>query len=138
MRHLDHHLYNHLYNHLNDRWIRQASKPQPFLTLTATAHPEDYRALGYKPITPQPKAVTISVMADTSCQSCLASIKVIRRLGLCKDDQIPITMHMHAANNNGIQILGAIILRFTCRSPSRQTLETHQLFTSPAMLTSCS
>ena len=43
--HLDH----HLHNHLNDRWIR--SKPQPFLTLTAKAHPEDYRALGYKPIT---------------------------------------------------------------------------------------
>ena len=40
--HLDH----HLHSHLNDRWIRQSSKPQPFLTLTAIAHPEDYRALG--------------------------------------------------------------------------------------------
>ena len=66
-------------------------------------------------------------MADTGCQSCLASIKVIRHLGLCKDDLIPVTVHMHAANNNRIQILGAIILRFTDRSPSRQTLETRQI-----------
>ena len=66
-------------------------------------------------------------MADTGCQSCLASIKVIRRLGLCEDDLIPVTMHMHAANNNGIKILGAIILRFTGRSPSGQTLETRQI-----------
>ena len=36
-------------------------------------------------------------------------------------------MHMHAANNNGIKILGAIILRFTGRSPSGQTLETRQI-----------
>jgi len=71
--HLDH----QLYNHLNDRWICQSSKPQPSLTLTAAAHPEYYRALGYKPITPQPKTITIPTMADTGCQSCLASIKVI-------------------------------------------------------------
>ena len=36
-------------------------------------------------------------------------------------------MHMHAVNKNGIQILGAIILRFTGRSPSGQTLETGQI-----------
>ena len=63
-------------------------------------------------------ALSMSAMADTGCRSCLASIKVIRHLGLHEDDLIPITMHMHAANNNGIEILGAIILRFTGRSPS--------------------
>ena len=40
---LDH----HLYSHLTDRWVRQPSKPQPFITLTATTDPEDYTALGY-------------------------------------------------------------------------------------------
>ena len=111
---------HHRCNNLNDCWVRQSSEPQPFLTLTATAHPEDYRALRYKPITPQPKTITISAMADTRCQICLASIKVIRRLGLCEDDLIPITIHMHAANNNGIKILGVIILRFSGRSPCGQ------------------
>lgn len=40
-------------------------------------------------------------MADTGCQSCLASIKVICRLGLSESDLIPVTMQMYAMNNNG-------------------------------------
>ena len=67
--------------------------------------------------------VRISAMAHTGCQNCLASIKVIRRLGLCESDLIPVTMQMHAVNNNGIKILGAVILRFSGRSPSGKTLE---------------
>ena len=54
-------------------------------------------------------------------------MKVIQHLGLCEDDLIPVTMQMHAANNNGIKILGAIILRFTGRCPSGQTLEVCQI-----------
>ena len=60
-------------------------------------------------------------MPNTGCQSCLASIKVIRRLGLCESDLIPVTMQMHAVNNNGIKILGAVILRFSGRSPPSET-----------------
>ena len=48
---LDH----HLYNHLNDRWIRRASRTQPFITLKTTIHPDDYIAFGHKPVTNQPK-----------------------------------------------------------------------------------
>ena len=81
---LDH----HLYNHLNDHWVRKASKPQPFITLTATVNPADYTALGYKPITVQPKTICLSAMADTGCHSCLASIKVIHRLVLRDTDLI--------------------------------------------------
>ncbi|KAK3726306.1 hypothetical protein QZH41_012738, partial [Actinostola sp. cb2023] len=62
---LDH----HLYNHLNDHWVQQASEPQPFITLTATIHPDDYTTLGFKPVAPQPKATQLSAMADTGCQS---------------------------------------------------------------------
>lgn len=66
-------------------------------------------------------------MADTGCQSCLASMKVIRHLGLCEDDLIPVTMRMHTANNNGIKIVGAVILKFSGRSKPGQTLETRQI-----------
>lgn len=91
---LDHHLYNHLSN----RWVRKASKPQPFITLTTTVNPAHYTALGYKPITSQPKTIRLSAMADTGCQSCLASMKVIHRLGLRDTDLIPVThTHTHSA-----------------------------------------
>ena len=66
-------------------------------------------------------------MADSGCQSCLASVKVIQCLGLCKDDRILVTMRMHATNNNGIKILGAVLLRFSGRSPFGQTMETQQI-----------
>lgn len=52
-------------------------------------------------------------MADTGCQSCLAGVQVIHKLGLTKSDLIPLTMKMHAANNGGITILGATILRIS-------------------------
>ena len=118
---------HHLYNHLNDRWIRQTSKRQSFLTLTTTTRPDDYTALGFKLATSQPKTIRRSAMADTGCQSCLASIKMIRCLGLRENDLIPVTMRMHAANNKGIKILCAVILRFSGRSKSSQILETHQI-----------
>ena len=39
----------HLYNDLNDCWVRKKSQPQPLITLTATLHPNDYKALGFQP-----------------------------------------------------------------------------------------
>jgi len=47
----------------------------------------------------------MSAMADTGCQSCLTGIKVIQQLGLHQSDLIPVSMRMHAANNQGIEIL---------------------------------
>ena len=52
-------------------------------------------------------------MADTGCQSCLAGIKVIQRPGLPLTSLITVPMIMHAANNKGIKILGATILRIS-------------------------
>ena len=66
-------------------------------------------------------------MADTGCQSCLASLSIVRRLGLSEADLIPVTTRMHAANNSGIRILGAIILRFTGTTEPGMNLETRQI-----------
>ncbi len=120
---LDH----HLYNHLNDRWIRRASRTQPFITLKTTIHPDDYIALGHKPVTNQPKSMQLTAMADTGCQSCLASMNAIRLLGLSENALIPVTTSMHAANNSGIHILGATILRFSGKSKQGQQLETRKI-----------
>jgi hypothetical protein len=66
-------------------------------------------------------------MADTGCQSCLASLKIIQHLGLREKDLIPVTMRMYAANNNGINILGATILRLSGKSKSGDALATRQI-----------
>ena len=119
---LDH----HTYNQLTDTWVRQASKPQPFIKVTATISTSDYTAFGLtiiKPTTP----VTFSAIADTGCQSCLAGISAIHRLGMTRKDLIPVTLQMHAANSAKIAILGAAILQFSGQSNSSKTLVTRQL-----------
>lgn len=119
---LDH----HLYDQLSDCWKRLASKPQPFIKLSVTAMPADYDTLGLL-LHARPKTVSLPVMADTGCQSCLASIKMINCLGLSTADLIPVTMRMHAANNGGINILGAAILRFAGKDQHGGLLETRQV-----------
>ncbi|RLC10819.1 MAG: hypothetical protein DRI57_19860 [Deltaproteobacteria bacterium] len=119
---LDH----HMYNQLSDTWTRQSSKPQPFVQLTVGAYSADYDRFGIE-LTSKLRTSVIPCMADTGCQSCLASVKVIQRLGIRPQDLIPVKLKMHAANNKGIKILGAAILRFTGKDKNGTTLETRQI-----------
>ena len=126
---LDH----HLYNKLNNTWVKETSKLQPFINVNATLSPTDYATLGFS-TSLSPRPTTLSVMADTGCQSCLAGINAINHLGITAKDLISVTMQMHAANNVGINILSTAILRFSGHSPSGQLLKTHQL----TYMTDCS
>lgn len=93
---------HHLYDNLSDTWVRRASKPQPFAIRIL---PEGYEAFGFN-ITTRTNTITIADMVDTGCQSCLAAIKVIHRLGINQNELIPVNMKMHAANNKGITTCG--------------------------------
>ena len=48
-------------------------------------------------------------------------------LGLEERHLIPVTMRMTAANNEGINIKGALVLRLSGKAPSGQVLETRQI-----------
>ena len=80
-----------------------------------------------RPPTSRLTPVQLSAMADTGCQSCLASVKVICCLRLRESALISVTMQMRTVNNNGIKILCAVILRFSGKSPSGQTFESRQI-----------
>ena len=121
---LDH----HLYNQLSDSWVRQTSRPQPFIDITVRVDRDDYKHFGFDSLlTPKLRTVTNPAMADTGCQSCLAGIKVLNRLGLSERHLIPVTMKMHAANNKGIRILGAAILCLSGKGPNGEIRETRQM-----------
>ena len=66
-------------------------------------------------------------MVDTGCQSCLAGVNILHPLGLTEDDLIPVTMKMHAANNNRMTILGATVLRFSGKSETDEIINTCQI-----------
>ena len=66
-------------------------------------------------------------MADTGCQSCLAGLCIIRKLGLDITNLIPVSMQMHAANKNKINIMGAAILSISGSCPDGLTISTRQI-----------
>ena len=119
---LDH----HVYDQLSGTWVNRKSQPQPFIELTIQAVPADFQSFGF-PLHTKSKPITISAMADTGCQSCLAGIKIMQQLGLHQSDLIPVSMRMHAANNQGIKILGAMALRLVGRDAQGKAVETRQL-----------
>ena len=119
---LDH----HMYNEICDQWSKQTSQSQPFIKLQTTVHSEDYAALGFK-VKISPRTASLPAMADTGCQSCLAGVNILHPLGLTEDDLIPVTMKMHAANNNRITILGATVLRFSGKSETDEIINTRQI-----------
>ena len=119
---LDH----HVYDSLSQAWVRRKSSPQPFTDVTVQTLPGDYEALGFS--LPSPSLPhSIPAMADTGCQSCLAGMKVIRRLGLRQQDLIPVNMKMRTATKGGVRILGAIPLRLSGMGSLGRNVETRQM-----------
>ena len=63
---------------------------------------EDYDHFGFPLTVPQAHSF-VSAMADTCCQSCLADLKVVKKLGVSVRDLIPVDLKMKAANNDSIR-----------------------------------
>lgn len=124
---------HHLFDNLSQTWIRKGSQPQPFINLTIQASHKGYKTLGFTLNTPS-KSISQPAMADTGCQSCLAGIVVLYRLGLTASDLVPVTMKMHTADNKNINILGATILHITAKDTDGRIFETKQM----TYITDCS
>ena len=121
---LDH----HRFDQQSGTWKRKSSKPQPFLGVSISIHKEDYKQLGFNSkLSTQTKELYTSALADTGCQSCLVGMNIISKFGLKHDHLIPVTMKMHTANDNRINILGAIILRISGTNKSGKRVDTRQI-----------
>ena len=81
---LDH----HVFDNLTREWSRRQSKPQPYIRLQMGIQQEDYNHFGFTLRIPQ-KQSPVSAMADTGCQSCLAGLKIVKKLGLSTKDRQP-------------------------------------------------
>lgn len=103
---------HHMYDDTTQSWCQQPSQPQPSIELDVSLQPADYDALGLQCTVGQ-TAITQTVIADTGCQSCLAGVSLMRRLGVAEADLVPTSMRMHAANGDPIDIRGALILRIS-------------------------
>ena len=92
---------NHIYNNLTNAWKKGRSKPQPTIILSATPIRADFaeEALGSSHTPLMTRSTTITAMADTGCQSCLAGTNLLSKLGLTSSNIIPVKTKMRSANN---------------------------------------
>ena len=121
---LDH----HVYNELCDAWERRASDPQPLVPIRVYADPADMQSFAIpSPLQSTTPTINFDAMADTGCQSCLAGTNLLTKLGLNKSHLSPVSMRMTAANNDRIDIVGALVLRISGCSPSGTDLATKQI-----------
>ena len=113
---LDH----HVFDNLTIECSRRQSKPQPYIRLQMGIQQEDYNYFGFTLRIPQ-KQSPVSAMADTGCQSCLAGLKIVKKLGLSTKD---LNLKMHAADNHDIR---ATILRLSGRNGKGEVKSTRQM-----------
>ena len=73
------------------------------------------------------KTITISALTDTGCQSCLAGINLLHKLGIKATDLIPVKTKMRSANNEGIRLLGAILLNLFASDAQGRMYSSNQM-----------
>ena len=117
---LDHHIFDG-----TGGWRRSESKSQPSLQLELSVNSSDYSHLNIP--CPQMNPSSCSVITDTGAQSSLMGYKIFRKCGLKDRSLIPVRRRMVAANNEGIRILGAILLRVTGKDSSGNSFETAEM-----------
>ena len=106
-------------------WRRAESRAQPSLKLQASVDPSDYSHIGVKH--PHMSPTSVSVITDTGAQSSLMGHKVFKLCGLQDSALLPVKRRMYAANNEGINILGAIFLRLKGRDKNGNEFETGEM-----------
>ena len=117
-------LRHHIYDKATDKWCEQTSRPQPYVDVQISV--TDYEELGFgSPV--GTTTTTMRALADTGCQSCLASAQILSRLNIKREDLIATTTAMRAADNRQIPILGTIPLLIGATTSEGQRHRTKQL-----------
>ena len=114
---LQHHIFDGSYG-----WMIKESRKQPSFVLKLSTSKEDYDYL----MLPHPKIKPsrVSVIADTGAQSSLMGHKIFRSCGFKDSDLLPVKKKMFAANNEGINILGAVFARLSGTDRDGNRIET--------------
>ena len=120
-------LSHHIYNEQKGTWLKGPSEPHPYITLKVCVYPEDYEHLGCQTPPETMQSHAIEAMADTGCQSCLASETLIQKLGIKREHLIKVRLQMKTANKQQVEILRAILVRFRGTDHGGATRETRQM-----------
>ena len=108
---------HHVFDPETQNWVQSKSKDQPIIDVQVKVT----NGLNFTP-PPRSKVCTQKALADTGCQSCLAGINLLTKLGVSKTDLLPVQTKIKTANNSNIPLLGAIPLSLTAQGQSSNQL----------------
>ena len=119
---VDHHIFE------DGRWIQRPSKPHPMVTATLTAVPEDHAEFGH-PIDPSQsfRNVTILMVADSGCQSCILPMETVLSMGYTEDLILPVSLMMKGAISENLEVAGGIVAIIRIGDETGESKMTRQL-----------
>jgi len=101
------------------------TRKQPSIVLKISTNKLDYDHLNLP--YPRIKPSKISVITDTEAQSSLMGLKLFRSCGFKSSNLLPVKKKMYAANNEGINILGAVFARLSGTDQNGKRIETAEM-----------
>ena len=117
---LDHYIFDGTYG-----WMMKESRQQPTVTLEIFTRQADYDHLNLT--SPKIRRGTVLAITDTGAQSSLMGLKVFLSCGFPKSCLLPVKKRMFAANNEGINILGAVFIRLSGKTRQGRNVETAEM-----------
>ena len=91
------------------QWRKSKFKDHPRVELLLSVLSSDYKQFSKR--CPNVAPTKISALADTGAQSCLWSLEEFESLGFTKNDLIPVSINLMAANKSPITVEGAACVR---------------------------
>ncbi|KAK3873864.1 hypothetical protein Pcinc_021155 [Petrolisthes cinctipes] len=96
--------------------------PHPTLKLSVAVDVEAYTKM--KIPCPPRRSATIIAIADSGAQTCLMGLQIMKNWGLRQQQLTQVTKRILAANNEEINVLGAVFLKLSGRNQKGEQLET--------------
>ncbi|XP_052760759.1 uncharacterized protein LOC128203366 [Mya arenaria] len=106
---LEHYIYD-------GQWVARPSKPHPMILVNMTPLPEEHALFGH-PMrdASELKSITMSMVADTGCQSTIIPLQSAKNLGIKEHDLLPVKLVMRGAIREDLGVMGAIVVNIaTC------------------------
>ncbi|KAK3875650.1 hypothetical protein Pcinc_019504 [Petrolisthes cinctipes] len=98
------------------------ASPHPTLKLLVAVDVEAYTKM--KTPCPPRRSATITAIADSGAQTCLMGLQIMKKLGLRQQQLTQVTKRILAANNEEINVLGAVFLKLSGCNQKGEQLET--------------
>ncbi|CAC5357495.1 unnamed protein product [Mytilus coruscus] len=93
-----------------------------------TPLPEDHASFGH-PMqdTSELKTITMSMVADTGCQSSIIPLQSANNLGITEKDLLPVKLVMHGAIKEDLGVIGAVAVSITTKDSTSNAMSTRLL-----------